>query len=78
MKFQPGDVVMLKSGGAAMTVDKPEVEPGDNMVLCFWHTTMGEQKYFEFPEHVLLKIEPKPEPEDDDYVFTGDDDEAEK
>jgi uncharacterized protein YodC (DUF2158 family) len=36
MEPKPGDVVMLKSGGSAMTV----VEVNDNVAACVW---MGEE-----------------------------------
>ena len=39
MAFKVGDVVMLKSGGAVMTVEVPNTATGK--VLCGWHNVVS-------------------------------------
>jgi len=47
--FQPGDVVQLRSGGPAMTVQEIRAD-GD--VLCVWFD--GKQKNRALFQHILL------------------------
>lgn len=35
-EFQPGDVVKLKSGAPAMTVERRELWNGEQRVFCEW------------------------------------------
>jgi uncharacterized protein YodC (DUF2158 family) len=51
-----GDLVMLKSGGPVMTVNRIV----EDIVECIWHTSEGELSAFQFTSGSLLKcIEPK-------------------
>jgi uncharacterized protein YodC (DUF2158 family) len=51
MAFNPGDVVLLKSGGPLMTVVR-KTEPGD--YACTWfETPKGEYKVLNFAEALL-------------------------
>lgn len=50
MPFKAGDVVVLRSGGAAMTVEEA-VRPG--VYRCVWHDERGCPHTAEFDEAVL-------------------------
>ena len=43
MAFKVGDVVMLKSGGAVMTVG--QIGDADGAVLCSWHNEISPKNY---------------------------------
>jgi uncharacterized protein YodC (DUF2158 family) len=53
MSFNVGDVVVLKSGGPKMTVDKIS----GNEVQCVWFEG-ANQKYGAFPPNALKAYEP--------------------
>jgi uncharacterized protein YodC (DUF2158 family) len=59
-KFQPGDVVELKSGGPQMTIVKPDQQKGDDYYLCTWFKDDMPQ-YNSYPAAVLDKYTPGPE-----------------
>jgi uncharacterized protein YodC (DUF2158 family) len=50
--FQPGDLVRLRSGGPAMTVDSIKGNQAD----CFWTGADGEPNAESFPIGVLQKF----------------------
>jgi uncharacterized protein YodC (DUF2158 family) len=50
--FRPGDLVRLRSGGPAMTVDSIKGNQAD----CFWTGTDGEPNAESFPIEVLQKF----------------------
>jgi uncharacterized protein YodC (DUF2158 family) len=50
--FQPGDLVRLRSGGPAMTVDSIK----GNQVDCFWTGLDGELNAESFPIDVLQRF----------------------
>jgi uncharacterized protein YodC (DUF2158 family) len=52
MKFRVGDVVRLKSGGPAMTIQKLGEYPSDQ-VECRWFTDEQECKWGSFPPACL-------------------------
>jgi uncharacterized protein YodC (DUF2158 family) len=54
-RFQPGDVVKLKSGGPPMTV---ECDVGDQRVSCQWFEK-NELKQATFAEATLEPSEPR-------------------
>ena len=50
--FQPGTIVMLKSGGPAMTVASAEKD----LVRCVWHAeTTGQIHEFTLPSACLVR-----------------------
>lgn len=53
MAFEPGDVVMLKSGGHSMTV----VSVGDEDVDCLWVSDDGELFRQSIPTVALTAVE---------------------
>ena len=50
--FQPGDLVRLRSGGPAMTVDSVKGNQAD----CFWTGEDGQPNAERFPIDVLQKF----------------------
>lgn len=52
----PGDVVRLRSGGPAMTV---EAVAGDGDVRTVWLNTAGKVEYGAFPPAVLERCNPQ-------------------
>ena len=77
MKLKPGDVVMLKSGGQALTV----AEVGDDAVECLWMGADGDLFRETLPLAVLERADidsfDDEEHEDEDEV-EEDEDEAEE
>jgi uncharacterized protein YodC (DUF2158 family) len=72
MAFKPGDVVVLKSGGPAMTVASVE----ENDVKCLWIGEEGELYREEIPAVALELIESEDDfDEDGDAGADGDADE---
>jgi uncharacterized protein YodC (DUF2158 family) len=61
MAFEPGDVVVLKSGGHSMTV----VSAADDEVTCVWINDSGEL-YREAIPAVALESMHIPQEEDED------------
>ncbi|MEJ1160782.1 YodC family protein [Prosthecomicrobium sp. N25] len=61
--IEPGDVVMLKSGGPAMTV----IEVADNIVTCLWYAD-GEEvlRTSSVPVIALTAVEHDDAVEDED------------
>ena len=76
MAFKPGDVVVLKSGGPAMTV--AAVEEDD--VKCLWIGEEGELFREEIPAIALELIETEDDLDelDEDEDEDGDEDEDER
>ena len=71
MTFKPGDVVMLTSGGKAMTV----LSATDDEVTCLWMTEAGQLHRESIPAVALEPIfgDDDEEEEDDDVVVVEDD-----
>ncbi|WP_370288185.1 YodC family protein [Siccirubricoccus soli] len=60
MSFEPGDVVVLKSGGPKMTVSHIGTQYDDRAVVCIWFEDVGKknvQKSGDFPAATLKKFE---------------------
>ena len=70
MKLKPGDVVMLKSGGQALTV----AEVGEDAVECLWMGADGDLFRETLPLVVLERADIDPL---DDEVLEHEDDEDE-
>jgi uncharacterized protein YodC (DUF2158 family) len=68
MEPKPGDVVMLKSGGSAMTV----VEVNDKVAACVWMGEEGDLFRETLPLAVLEIVELSDDEDEDDEA----DDEA--
>jgi uncharacterized protein YodC (DUF2158 family) len=68
MKFTPGDVVVLKSGGQPMTV----ISADDSSVECLWLGEEGDLFREKIPPVALLAIDM----DDDGEESDEDDDEA--
>jgi uncharacterized protein YodC (DUF2158 family) len=70
--FEPGDVVMLRSGGPAMTV----IEVAENIVTCLWYAD-GEEvlRTSSVPVIALVQVEHDEDVEDDDEDIEPDDEE---
>ncbi len=58
-KFQPGDVVMVRSGGPSMTVDFWDDER--ELYVCTWFEKTKRQQS-EFQETTLEKVPPRQGP----------------
>ena len=71
MKLKPGDVVMLKSGGQALTV----AEVGDDAVECLWMGADGDLFRETLPLVVLERADIDPL---DDEILEHEDDEDEE
>jgi uncharacterized protein YodC (DUF2158 family) len=71
MKLKPGDVVMLRSGGQALTV----AEVGDDAVECLWMGADGDLFRETLPLAVLERADLDPLDEED---LEHDDDEDEE
>ena len=71
MKLKPGDVVMLKSGGQALTV----AEVGEDAVECLWMGADGDLFRETLPLVVLERADIDPL---DDEVLEHEDDEDEE
>ena len=54
MTFQVGDVVKLKSGGEAMTID----EISDGEAYCVWFNHKKDVQRDSFSTHIIQKFEP--------------------
>jgi uncharacterized protein YodC (DUF2158 family) len=75
MKLKPGDVVMLKSGGQALTV----AEVGDDAVECLWMGADGDLFRETLPLVVLERADIDPlEDEDGEHEDEEDDDEEDE
>ena len=61
MKLKPGDVVMLRSGGQALTV----AEVGDDAVECLWMGADGDLFRETLPLAVLERADLDPLDEED-------------
>ena len=70
MAFEPGNIVVLKSGGFQMTV----AETDESSVQCVWLGEEGELFRETLPEAVL-ELVPAIGPEDEDDEDESDDDE---
>lgn len=71
-EFEPGDVVMLRSGGPAMTV----VEVSDALVSCLWIAEPDEQiRSAQIPAVALAMIERDEDIEEDDEDEDDEDEE---
>lgn len=55
--FKKGDIVQLKSGGPAMTVDEPETSMGDAVVKWFAGSKMESARVD--PESLQPYVDPK-------------------
>ena len=57
MTLKKGDIVELKSGGAAMTIADPDYD-GEDGALCVWHDSNGKGSYDEksatYPVEALI------------------------
>ena len=73
MAIEPGDVVILKSGGQPMTVAAVE----ENSVECLWISDEGELFRESIPS-VALSVVPGDEDEDDDLDVEDEDEEEEE
>lgn len=63
MEFQPGDQVVLKSGGPAMTVERigKNQETQEDVILCVWFHDEGKRRILnrvEFSPVTLRKYDP--------------------
>jgi len=72
MAIEPGDVVILKSGGQPMTVAAVD----ENSVECLWISDEGELFRESIPS-VALAVVPGDEEEDDDLDVEDEDEEEE-
>jgi len=70
MPFEPGNIVVLKSGGMQMTV----AEVGEDGVQCLWLGEEGDLFRETLPQAVL-ELVPPIGPEDEDIDEDEDDDE---
>ena len=70
MSFEPGEVVILKSGGQPMTV----TEVDDNGILCLWLGEEGELFRETLPA-VTLELATVETEEDEDEHENGDEEE---
>ena len=73
MAIEPGDVVILKSGGQPMTVAAVD----ENSVECLWISDEGELFRESIPS-VALSVVPGDEDEDDDLDVEDEDEEEEE
>ena len=73
MAIEPGDVVILKSGGQPMTVAAVD----ENSVECLWISDEGELFRESIPS-VALSVIPGDEDEDDDLDVEDEDEEEEE
>jgi uncharacterized protein YodC (DUF2158 family) len=74
MKFEPGDVVVLRSGGQAMTV----AAVGDGEVDCIWTSADGQFCQETIPAVALLSARSFEEALDDEEEDAEHDDDAEE
>jgi uncharacterized protein YodC (DUF2158 family) len=72
MAIEPGDVVILKSGGQPMTVAAVD----ENSVECLWISDEGELFRESIPS-VALSVVPSDDDEDDDLDVEDEDEEEE-
>jgi uncharacterized protein YodC (DUF2158 family) len=72
MPFEPGNIVVLKSGGLQMTV----AEIGDDGVQCLWLGEEGDLFRETLPEAVLDLVRSR-DPEDEDDEDEDDEEDAE-
>lgn len=63
MDLKAGDIVMLKSGGQALTV----AEVKENEALCLWMGMEGDLFRETLPLAVLVQVEEEEDEDDDDY-----------
>ena len=73
MAIEPGDVVILKSGGQPMTVAAVD----ENSVECLWISDEGELFRESIPS-VALSVVPGDEDEDDDLDVEDEDEDEEE
>jgi uncharacterized protein YodC (DUF2158 family) len=73
MAIEPGDVVILKSGGQPMTVAAVD----ENSVECLWISDEGELFRESIPS-VALSVIPGDEDDDDDLDVEDEDEEEEE
>jgi uncharacterized protein YodC (DUF2158 family) len=73
MAIEPGDVVILKSGGQPMTVAAVD----ESSVECLWISDEGELFRESIPS-VALSVVPGDEDEDDDLDVEDEDEEEEE
>jgi uncharacterized protein YodC (DUF2158 family) len=73
MAIEPGDVVVLKSGGQPMTVAAVD----ENSVECLWISDEGELFRESIPS-VALSVIPGDEDDDDDLDVEDEDEEEEE
>lgn len=73
MTFEPGNIVMLKSGGMQMTV----AEATDEGVQCLWLGEEGDLFRETLPEAVL-ELVPAIGPEDEDDSDEDDEEDADE
>jgi uncharacterized protein YodC (DUF2158 family) len=73
MAIEPGDVVILKSGGQPMTVAPVD----ENSVECLWISDEGELFRESIPS-VALSVIPGDEDDDDDLDVEDEDEEEEE
>jgi len=71
MELKAGDVVMLKSGGQALTV----AEVKEDEVLCLWMGMEGDLFRETLPLVTLVQVEEDPDEEEDDEDEDDDEDE---
>lgn len=62
MDLKAGDIVMLKSGGQALTV----AEVKENEALCVWMGMEGDLFRETLPLAVLVQVEEEEDEDDDD------------
>ncbi|WP_061029117.1 DUF2158 domain-containing protein [Bradyrhizobium sp. CCH5-F6] len=62
MDLKAGDIVMLKSGGQALTV----AEVKENEALCLWMGMEGDLFRETLPLAVLVQVEEEEDEDDDD------------
>lgn len=76
MSFKPGDVVILKSGGQALTVAEVDADK----IGCLWMGEEGDLFHETLPAIVLEMaiIEPSDEDEDEDHAAEHDEDEEDE
>lgn len=55
MDFQPGEIVVLNSGGPDMTV--METDPDTGHIRCWWSQSNGETDEAYFPPETIHRIE---------------------
>jgi len=56
MRWKPGDVVRLKSGGASMAVSRtePACEDSEALYFCVWLDDSNRPRSHYYPECVLV------------------------